>query len=234
MEWIIGLIVSVVLIALAIIIGTTSKNNKGDYRDGGGTQVGGTHYIPPLKTREERAGLAGEHIVNRHLKPLLRNDEYLLANLLLPLKNGYKTEIDCVIVSRKGIFCIETKNWVGNIRGNDEDEYWEQIYSQPNRPKRQLKNPVRQNDAHCSVLEKVLQDLYDVENAVIFVGNTNIFGIDSDCVYTMRQFKKYYRNLDEDAILEGELKPIYQSLRPYVASQEDLEKHKRDLKKRFN
>ena len=59
------------------------------------------------------------------LRPLLREDEYLLANLLLPLRNGHKTEIDCVLISRKGIFSLKQRTGY-YISGNDDDEYWHQ------------------------------------------------------------------------------------------------------------
>ena len=101
-----------IAIILAIVFGL--RHEKGDYRDGGGTQIGGGERIPFFTPANERAGMWGEKIVNYHLRPLLRQDEYLLANVLLPLKNGHKTEIDCVLISRKGVFCVETKTWVAH------------------------------------------------------------------------------------------------------------------------
>ena len=110
--WWIALVIVVVIILIIVIVAIVSSvsHDRGDYRDGGGTQVGGGERIPFFTPANERAGMWGEKVVNYHLRPLLREDEYLLANILLPLRNGHKTEIDCVLISRKGIFCIETKS----------------------------------------------------------------------------------------------------------------------------
>lgn len=58
----------------------------------------------PGEAANDYAGRVAESSVNATLRELLRDDEYLLTNLLLPLKNGHKTEIDGVLISRKGIF----------------------------------------------------------------------------------------------------------------------------------
>lgn len=234
MWWIIGIVIAIVAIIIIIVAISSSRHDKGDYGDGGGTQVGGGERIPFFTPVNDRAGIWGEKVVNYHLRPLLRQDEYLLANLLLPLRNGHKTEIDCVLISRKGVFCIETKNWVGHISGNDDDEYWYQEYDDPYMSDRQHKNPVKQNEGHCAILERKLNNRFNVDNIVIFADLEDGWGINSNYAFTIRQFKEYYRDLNGDEILESELKPIYQKLLPFVASDEELKRHRDDVKNRFN
>lgn len=113
--------------------------------------------------------MLGEKIVDEHLRLLLREDEYLLANLLIPLGNGFDTEIDCVLISRKGIFCIEIKNWVGHISGSDEDESWLQKYDDPYMNDREHRNPAKQNKRHCAILNRVLYNRYDIDGAVYLI-----------------------------------------------------------------
>ena len=117
----------------------------------------------------DQAGIVGENEVNDLLSFLLRSDEYLLPNLLLPLWNGEKTEIDCVLISRKGIFCIEIKHWVGHISGNDEDEFWLQEYDDSYWEDKWHRNPVKQNNGHCVILKKKLNNRYWINNVVIFM-----------------------------------------------------------------
>ncbi len=222
----------IALVVVAIVKG--SKHDKGDYGDGGGQQIGGEGRISFFAPANDRAGMRGERHVNYHLRPLLREDEYLLVNVLLPLKNGHKTEIDCVLISRKGIFCVETKNWVGHIRGNDEDEYWVQTYDDPDMNDRYHKNPIKQNEGHCAILERILNGNYQVENVVIFADLEDGFGINSDYAFSIGQFKRYYRGLNDDIIYLPDLKFIYQKLVKYVASEEELKQHRMDTKKRFN
>ena len=132
MWWII--LISILIPAISVgtfvvlIIISKIKHQHGDYNDGGGIHIGAHQRVSFFTPANDRAGIVGEKRANYHLRTLLRNDEYLLTNLLLPLRNGEKTEIDAVLISRKGIFCIEIKHWVGHISGNDEDESWLQEY----------------------------------------------------------------------------------------------------------
>ena len=227
-------LVMVILIFLLMFFLIQRNHNKGDYNDGGGTQVGGDEEIHFFMPANDKAGIRGERTTNYHIRPLLKNDEYLMANLLFPLKNGRRAEIDCVIISRKGIFCVETKYWVGHIHGNDDDEYWIQKYDDPYKSNREHKNPIKQNEAHCEILDRVLKHKYHIENIVIFVGHDFLPSVDSDCAFTVSQFKNYYRNLSDGDIQEFELRQIYQELLGYVASKEELKRHRIDVKSRFD
>ena len=235
MWWIPLIIVLILLIVIIIAVAiSTHFHNRGDYGDGGGNIVGGNEQPHIFMPATDRAGLRGEKLVNYHLRLLLQADEYLLANVLLPLKNGHKTEIDCILISRKGIFCIETKNWVGHIKGNDEDEYWVQTYDDPAMKSRYHKNPVTQNEGHCAMLKRLLNDKYPVDNIVIFADLEDGLGIDSEYAFSISDFKKYYRGLNDDEIYLPDLKFIYQKLVKPIASKEQLREHRIDTRNRFN
>lgn len=171
------------------------------------------------------AGLEGEHRVNAHLKTLLKEDEYLLEHLLLPINNGHKTEVDSVLITRKGIFCIEIKNWSGHIYGNDDDETWLQKTRDPDKPHIEHNNPVRQNDWHCFILEKLLSDKYELYCAVIFSHLEKKNSIFSYYTYTIKDFIDFYGNLEEELSVV-EIKSIYDKLSPYVATAIELDEHK--------
>lgn len=235
MEWIL-IVVIVAVISIALIatgIYYHIHRDRSDYQDGGGTQLGGSEKIPFFSPANDRAGMLGEKFVNKHLRLLLREDEYLLANLLIPLSNGHKNEIDCVLISRKRIFCIEIKNWVGHISGNDEDEKWLQKYDDPYKKDIERDNPVKQNERQCHTLKRVLQNKYYIDGAVIFADLEDETEIDSDYTFTINEFKDWYRSLDE-TIPQEELKIIYKKLSQYVATSEELEKRKEYLKRKHN
>ena len=62
-------------------------------------------------------GMLGEVIMNIATWLKLEKDVYhRLNNTTLPLANGGSTQIDHVIVSKYGIFVIETKNYKGWIQ----------------------------------------------------------------------------------------------------------------------
>ena len=75
------------------------------------------------------------------------------------------TQIDHVVVSRYGVFVIETKNYRGDIYGSDDKEDWKQIIVTPVRyekkmwkeytyvTKNKMYNPVKQCQTHINALK---------------------------------------------------------------------------------
>lgn len=224
----IPIIVCAVVIVVKIVL--KIKHGRGDYGDGGGIHIGVDEHVSFFAPVNERAGIFGEKRVNYHLKPLLRNDEYLLTNLILPLWNGDDTEIDCVLISRKGIFCIEIKNWVGHINGSDKDDFWIQKYDDPNWKNKCHKNPVKQNNWHCTILSEKLNNCWRVNNVVIFCRMEYRRKINSNHTFNIRQFKNYYRSLDSNIIPGNSLKIIYKILEPYIANLQKIQEHRTKMK----
>ncbi|MEE0889226.1 MAG: NERD domain-containing protein [Bacteroidales bacterium] len=104
-------------------------------------------------------GEIGEESVASILKTLPK-DYVVFNDIYLEIK-GYSTQIDHVVISRYGVFIIETKNYTGWIFGNDTSEYWTQtIYEN----KYQLRNPLKQNYAHL----KTLQSIFGIEERFYF------------------------------------------------------------------
>lgn len=182
----------------------------------------------------DRKGLRGEIIVTRSLERLIARDEFILTNLLLPLRNGRKTELDCVLISKKGIFCVEIKYWVGKISGSDKDEYWLQEYDDPAKDNVKRRNPVMQNEGHVQALMRTLGNKYSVYNVVIFPRLEYPGNIVSHYVYTLSEFREFYNDLDADETLIGELDYIYETLLPFIASDEDLRIHKENIARKYD
>lgn len=100
-------------------------------------------FAPQIK------GWLGEHAVERVLEDALDPSLYLrLSNVMLPVPGG-TTQIDHVVVSRFGIFVIETKNYNGWIFGGPNDAQWTKtVY----REKYRFQNPLHQNTGHVRAL----------------------------------------------------------------------------------
>lgn len=69
-------------------------------------------------------GTVGELKVKKKLTPLLFGRVYhrLINNLLLLDENGKSHQIDHIEIRENGIFCIETKNYIGIITGQENSE----------------------------------------------------------------------------------------------------------------
>ena len=73
-------------------------------------------------------------------------------NVTIPTSNG-STQIDHVIVSRYGIFVVETKNMDGWIFGDEKNSQWTQsIFGK----KYKFQNPLHQNYRHTKALSEFL------------------------------------------------------------------------------
>jgi restriction system protein len=115
-------------------------------------------------------GLAGEFIVNTLAKMILNKNEYhLIKNVTLPTEDG-TTQIDHIIVSRYGIFVVETKNMKGWIFGSpSQKQFTQKIYKYS----KHFQNPLNQNYKHLKTIESLL-GLNDqqVHSVIVFVGES--------------------------------------------------------------
>jgi restriction system protein len=75
-----------------------------------------------------------------------------INNVTIPTANG-TTQIDHVIVSKYGVFVVETKNIKGWIYGDEKQAQWTQVlYGK----KYHFQNPLRQNYRHTKALSEFL------------------------------------------------------------------------------
>ena len=93
---------------------------------------------------------------------------HLMNHLTIPLRDG-TTQIDHVLVSRYGVFVIETKNYSGWIFGDAKDETWTQVQF---RLKYKFQNPIFQNYRHIQAVRGLLDFLPAdaVRSLVVFTG----------------------------------------------------------------
>lgn len=99
-------------------------------------------------------GEEGEYYAARQLCRLDDSKYFVLNDLLFRKKNGLTCQIDHIVVSRAGIFVIETKNIFGYIKGNEKSKLWRSYWKDG----RDLAfdNPIPQNEAHITALSERL------------------------------------------------------------------------------
>lgn len=122
-----------------------------------------------------------ESYVSRKLHSLNRAEYTILDNLLLPsLGKTNSTQIDHVVVSNYGIFCIETKAHKGWIFGSTSQKYWTQVIY---KHRYRFYNPGWQNYAHVKALELALglKVKVPIRSLVVFpnAGRIRVHGTDS-------------------------------------------------------
>ncbi len=105
-------------------------------------------------------GKAGERIVyNTLLNKYNVPEEQIFRNVYIPKEGGGTSEIDIVIISKKGLFVIECKNYAGNIYGDGKRDKWIQYIG---KKKSYFYNPFLQNRSHIKNLRKNLEKFGDI------------------------------------------------------------------------
>lgn len=140
----------------------------------------------------QQKGKRGEKRVAALLKKL-SDDYYIINNAVFLTKNG-TTQVDHVVVSKYGVFAIETKNYKGEIYGDDTREEWTQVIvtnvtyqrkwwkTYTYVTKNQMYNPVKQASGHAFRIKKILEDYNNlpVVPILVFVGSADISHVNSD------------------------------------------------------
>lgn len=119
----------------------------------------------------ERKGARGERMVHTALSSVLDENAYrVLSDLILPVAGGGTTQVDHLVLSRFGVFVIETKNMSGWIFGDSDQPKWTQV--QKGGKRHSFQNPLRQNYAHVKAVQEVLEiDTKILHNFVVFTGS---------------------------------------------------------------
>jgi hypothetical protein len=132
----------------------------------------------------------GEARLSREVKTKFRPPDYhLLNHVTLRLKDG-TTEIDHILVSRFGVFVVETKDYNGWIFAAAKDRYWTQVLY---RARFRFQNPIRQNHRHVCAVRELLEFLNPevIRPVVVFTGDA-VFKTDvPDGVFTLPKFLAY-------------------------------------------
>ena len=97
-------------------------------------------------------GWFGEYWTKKELNKLPK-DKYIILNDVFISINDTTHQIDHIVVSSYGIFCIETKQYNGYITGDKYDKYW---VRHAGRKKYNYTNPIRQNYGHVKSLSELL------------------------------------------------------------------------------
>lgn len=157
-------------------------------------------------------GRVGEAKVDSKLNSLIFDnvEHRQISNLILVDENGKSHQIDHIEIRQNGIFCIETKNYIGWIFGGENQNKWTQ--SLYNGEKHQFFNPLKQNKSHIYYLSKVLDKKYRINSVVVMVQN-NADKVDCSNVVNLDDLKSYIKNFNDGTFYSiEEMNEIYNKL----------------------
>lgn len=168
-------------------------------------------FSPKYASRAEAIGDFGEKRVSSYLEELPCED-YMVYNDLLIRDGRHTTQVDHVIISRYGVFVLETKNVHGKVYGSDNAEIWKQYlpdtgykrygYTQEH----QLRNPIWQNDGHIKSLRRlVFGDAVPIHGVVVFPSGTEIKVTSESPVLTMGLVIPYIKGFRDEVLSSDQM-----------------------------
>lgn len=186
-----------------------------------------------LEAKYRGRGSKGESRVRSRLNPMYSKnpvEHRYIENLILMDNFNHSHQIDHIEIRHNGIFCIETKNFAGEIYGDENSDTWVQDNGKYGR--RTFLNPLKQNKTHCCYISKVLNDEHIINSVVVFILN-NADKVRCNNVVNLNDLRDYLDKFNNGTYLSiEEIDYIYNTLLN-AASDLSKEEHAKNVKNRF-
>lgn len=181
-------------------------------------------------------GAYGEYLIYKNLRQYEQQGAKFLFNVYLPSQNRNvdTTEVDVVMITTKGIYVFESKNYSGWIFGNDRQKMWTQCLPQ-GQGRKALKekfyNPIWQNNAHIKALKSIFSNNSIPTYSIIAFSDRCTFKDitlpDSSYVWIIKrgEVRKTVRNIEDSIPVlydNATVNAIYNTLFPYCDVSEDV------------
>lgn len=175
----------------------------------------------------------GEGLVVGTLQRYFKSQDFHLLNHVTLRHKGGTTQIDHILVSRFGVFVIETKDYTGWIFANPEHVTWTQVTFND---KFKFQNPIHQNYLHV----KAVQELLDfvpasvIQSVVVFVGDAEFKTDMPSGVFTLPKLVDHLKSCTDEVLSLNRVQFCVgrlETARLAVSSKTDIE-HVQDLRRR--
>lgn len=159
----------------------------------------------------------------------LEGEKKILSNIYIPKEDGTTTEIDLLMINRKGIYVFESKNYSGWIFGDEKSKTWTQSFS--GGKKLIFMNPIWQNKAHINALIKLinLSKNDPIYSYIIFSERCELkkisFSLQNVNILKRNQLFSFIKkdiNSKEDQLNEERVASIYEALKKYTLVDEEV------------
>lgn len=177
----------------------------------------------------------GEELVRKALIENLQSKSWHLLNSVTIQIENHTTQIDHILVSRFGIFVIETKHYKGWLFGDDKSKEWTQVLW---KKRFKFQNPIHQNYKHVKTIQNILDFIpkEQIIGIVVFTGDATFKTKQPKNVYSLEELINYFKGLDRELITENRLQfsvGRLECLRLALTRETDIE-HIKNLNSRFN
>lgn len=176
----------------------------------------------------------GESLVSHAIQAKFGSSDYhLLNHITLKLREG-TTQIDHILISRFGVFVIETKDYKGWIFANSQQAQWTQVLF---KAKFRFQNPLVQNRLHLKTVEELLDFLPAdaFHSLVVFAGEAEFKTGKPNGVFSVPELLDHLRGFSDEVMTTNRMQFCVGRLevaRLAVTAQTDLD-HVRALRSRY-
>ena len=184
--------------------------------------------------RQQHVENRGEAAVRRALVARFPPPTYHLPNnVTLPVEDG-TTQIDHVLVSRSGIFVLESKHYKGWLFAHATAAQWTQVLYKKHY---KFQNPIHQNRKHVSAVAKLLDFLPNksIHSVVVFTGDATFKTERPAGVVSLSELEAHIASFDTEVISENRMQFCVGRLecfRMALTKQTDVE-HIENLRRKF-
>ncbi len=211
----------VFIIFVTIIIVIFIKENL-DYKKSAYYQI---TKIPYFLIRYDK-GKYGEYLTYKELKSFEDNGAKFLFNIYIPKENGETTEIDVLMISPKGLYVFESKNYSGWIFGSETQKNWCQTLpaGRGRSHKEHFYNPIMQNRLHIKHLRAFLGEQIPMRSIIVFSERCTLknIKISSNDINVINRYNvasvvsDIYKQIENDLLTKSDIVEIYNKLYPYT------------------
>lgn len=176
----------------------------------------------------------GEALVASALQRHFKNQDYHLLNHITLRHRGVTTQVDHILISRFGVFVIETKSYTGWIFANAEHPTWTQVTFND---KFKFQNPIHQNYLHVKAVQELLDFVSPsaIHSAVVFTGDAE-FKTDMPMgVFTLPKLIQHLKGCKEEVLSLNRVQFCVgrlETARLKISQQTDIE-HVQALRRRY-
>lgn len=141
----------------------------------------------------------GEVLLSRFVLSNFSPPDYHLMNHITLRVNGRTTQIDHILVSRFGVFVIETKDYKGWLFANEDQAKWTQVLFHW---RFRFQNPIVQNRWHVLAVQQLLDFLPPdaIKSAVVFAGDAQFKTAIPHGVFRIPEFIGYVRGHSDEVM----------------------------------
>lgn len=198
----------------------------------------------PLLSLRKDLGKYGEYLTYRQLKHFENEGAKFLFNVYIPKENGETTEIDVLMITPKGVFVFESKNYSGWIFGSENQKNWYQTLpaGRGKSHKEHFYNPVMQNRSHIKHLKALLKQPMPLYSVIVFSNRCTLksIAIQSNDIKVINRNQVSYvvsaicNKSSENLLSNDSIMLLYNKLYPYTqVSETKKQEHIKNIEKRI-